>query len=105
MVPASLPREAGEEQYSARARAVRVGGRYALGLPWYRLQGSQAMGGGPMPDATPWEQSAQGGDGSDVVFAYRETLAAPGALIAQDDTTVRMRSLSEAISRAPAPAK
>lgn len=36
---ASLPAEAGDEKYSARARAVLAIGRYYLGLPLYRLQG------------------------------------------------------------------
>jgi len=62
--PATLPEEAGDEQYSARARAVVAIGRDDLGLPWSRLQGSQAMLGVPVPDATPWDQSAQGGDWS-----------------------------------------
>jgi hypothetical protein len=34
---ASLPPEAGEAKYSPRARAVRVVGRYYLGLPFYRI--------------------------------------------------------------------
>jgi hypothetical protein len=52
---AGLPGGVGEEKYSARARAGRVGSRYSLGLPGYRLQGYQAMLGGPGPEATPWE--------------------------------------------------
>jgi hypothetical protein len=34
MCTAPLPREAGEETYSLRARAVLVGGRDSLGLPF-----------------------------------------------------------------------
>jgi hypothetical protein len=30
-------------------------GRYYLGLPFYRVQGYQAMLGVPMPDATQWD--------------------------------------------------
>jgi hypothetical protein len=50
---AGLPEEAGEEQDSARARAVLVVSRYALGLPLSRLQGYQAMleGAGARRDA------------------------------------------------------
>jgi len=58
---APLPAEAGAEQDSARARAVLAMGRYSLGLPLSRLQGSQAMLGGPVPEATPWDQSEQVG--------------------------------------------
>lgn len=36
---APLPKEAGEEKYSPRARAVLVVSRYSLGLPFYRLEG------------------------------------------------------------------
>jgi len=90
---AALPREAGEEKYSARARAVLVVCRYYLGLPLNRLQGYQAMVGVPMPDATQWDQIEKVGDCSYVVFAYLETLAAQGELIYQDDTSVRILAL------------
>ncbi len=51
-----MPPEAGEEKYSTRARAVLAIGRYYLGLPFYRLQGYQAMLGVPVADATQWDQ-------------------------------------------------
>jgi len=92
---ASLPRDAGEEKYSARARAVLAVSRYYLGLPFYRLQGYQAMVGVPVPDATQWDQIEKVGDCSYVVFAYLETLAAQGELIYQDDTSVRILTLLE----------
>jgi hypothetical protein len=90
---APLPREAGEEKYSARARAVRAVCRYYLGLPLYRLQGYQAMLGVPVADATQWDQIEKVGDCSYVVFEYLETLAAQGELIYQDDTSVRILTL------------
>lgn len=90
---ATLPAEAGEEKYSARARAVLAIGRYSLGLPLYRLQGYQAMLGVPVPDATQWDQIEKVGDCSYGVFAYLERLAAQGELIYQDDTSVRILSL------------
>ncbi len=40
---APLPEEAGEAKYSARARAVLAVSRYYLGLPFYRVQGYQAV--------------------------------------------------------------
>jgi transposase len=91
---APLPREAGEEK--DRARAVLVVGRYYLGLPFYRIEGYQAMLGVPMPDATQWDQIEKVGDCCYVVFEYLETIAAQGELIYQDDTTVRMLSLLKA---------
>src|SRR6266853_4218925 len=93
MFTAPLPHEAGDEKYSARARAVLVVGRYYLGLPFYRLQGYQAMLGVPVPDATQWDQIEKVGDCGYVVFEYLETLAAQGELIYQDDTSVRILSL------------
>jgi hypothetical protein len=67
-------------------------GRYDLGLPLSRLQGSQAMLGVPVPDATPWDQSEKVGDCRSGVLASRERLAAQGELISQEDTSVRMLS-------------
>ena len=92
---AALPDEAGTEKYSARARAVFAVSRYDLGLPFYRLQGYQAMLGVPVADATQWDQIEQVGDCSYGVFAYLERLAAQGELIYQDDTSVRIVSLME----------
>ncbi len=90
---APLPHEAGVEKYSARARAVLVVGRYYLGLPFYRLEGYQAMLGVPMPDSTQWDQIERVGDCGYVVFEYLEFLAAQGELMHQDDTTVRILTL------------
>lgn len=93
IVTATLPEEAGDEKYSARARAVLAIGRYSLGLPLSRLQGYQAMLGVPVPDATQWDQIEKVGDCSSVVCESLERLAAQGELIYQDDTAVRMLSL------------
>lgn len=90
---APLPREAGVEKYSPRARAVLVVGRYYLGLPFYRLEGYQAMLGVPMPDATQWDQIERVGDCCYVVFELLETLAAQGELMHHDDTSVRILTL------------
>ena len=93
MFTAPLPRPAGAEKYSARARAVLAVSRYSLGVPGYRLQGYQAMLGVPVPDATQWDQIEQVGDCAYVVFAQMEKEAAQGELIFQDDTAVRILSL------------
>lgn len=90
---ASLPKTAGEEKYSPRARSVLVVSRYYLGLPFYRVAGYQAMLGVPVPDSTQWDQIEKVGDCCYVVFEYLETVAAQGELIYQDDTTVRILSL------------
>src|SRR2546427_6968564 len=59
---ARLPAGAGEEKYSAQARAVLAVSRDYLGIPGYRLQGFQAMLGGPGADAKEWGQIEGGGD-------------------------------------------
>jgi transposase len=90
---ASLPPEVGTAKDRARARAVLVVSRYYLGLPFYRLQGYQAMLGVPVPDSTQWDQIEKVGDCCYVVFDYLEFLAAQGELIHQDDTSVRIVTL------------
>jgi hypothetical protein len=92
---APLPDDAPAEKYSARARAVLTVGRYYLGLPFYRIEGYQAMLGVPVADATQWDQIERVGDSGYVVFAYLERLAAQGELIYQDDTPVRILSFMD----------
>jgi transposase len=90
---APLPKEAGEAKYSPRARAVLGVSRYYLGLPFYRVEGYQAMLGVPMPDSTQWDQIEALAACCYGVFALLETLAAQGELIHQDDTSVRILTL------------
>jgi transposase len=90
---APLPSEAGAQKYSPRARAVLGVSRYYLGLPFYRIEGYQAMLGTPMPDATQWDQIEMLAASCYGVFSYLETLAAQGELIHQDDTSVRILTL------------
>jgi hypothetical protein len=92
---ASLPDGTGKTKYSPRARAVLVVSRYYLGLPFYRLEGYQAMQGVPVADATQWEQIEAVAKCCYGVFGYLETLAAQGELIHQDDTTVRILTLMQ----------
>jgi transposase len=84
---------AGTEKYSARARAVLVLGRYYLGVPFYRLEGYQAMVGVPVSDATQWDQIERVADCAYPVFEHLKELAAQGEVIYQDDTHVRILSL------------
>jgi transposase len=90
---AGLPDDAGEDKYSARARAVLAVSRYYLGLPGYRVQGYQAMLGVPVPDATQWDQIEVVGDCAYKGFAQMEREAAQGELIFHDDTAVRILAL------------
>jgi hypothetical protein len=102
---ASVPVVAGAEKYTARARAILALGRYYLGLPWYRLEGFQALVGVPVADATQWEQAELVGDCSHPIFKCLETLAAQGEVIFQDDTPHRILTLIEENQQARARAQ
>jgi transposase len=102
---ASVPAAAGSEKYSARARAVLALARYYLGVPWYRLEGFQALVGVPMPDATQWDQVELVGDCAYPIFKYLERMAAQGEVIYQDDTPGRILTLIEENRVAAAQAK
>src|SRR5262249_9811610 len=86
---------AGAEKYSPRARAVLAVSRYYLGLPFYRVEGYEAMLRVPVPDATQWDQIELVADCSYRVFEVLERLAAQGELIHQDDTSVRILALMD----------
>jgi len=90
---ASVPVAAGREKYTARARAVLGLARDYVGLPWYRLEGFQALVGVPVPDATQWDQGEIVGDCRHPVFKYLEKLAAQGEVIFQEDTPGRVLAL------------
>jgi hypothetical protein len=92
---AAVPAAAGEEKYSARARAVLALTRYYLGVPWYRLESFQALVGVPVPDATQWDLVERVGDCTHPIFKYLERLAAQGEVIFQDDTPGRILTLIE----------
>jgi len=90
---ASVPAAAGTEKYTTRARAVLALARYYLGLPWYRLEGFQALVGVPVADATQWDQTEIVGDCSYPIFKWLEQEAAQGEVIFQDDTPQRVLAL------------
>jgi hypothetical protein len=102
---ASVPAAAGTEKYTARARAILALGRYYLGLPWYRLEGFQALVGVPVADATQWDQTELVGDCSHPIFKCLEKVAAQGEVIFQDDTPHRILSLIEKNQQARARAQ
>ena len=93
---AGVPAGGGAEQDSAQACAGLAVSRYSLGVPGERVQGAQAMRGGPGPDATQWEQIAVVGDCAYKVFAPMAREAAPGESLLHDDPAVRIVSLLKA---------
>jgi transposase len=90
---APLPARAGEEKYTARARAVLALSRYSLGVPFYRLEGFQALVGVPVADATQWDQAERVADCAYPVFEQMKYLAAQSEVIFQDDTHTRILAL------------
>jgi hypothetical protein len=102
---ASVPVGAGLEKYTPRARAVLALARYYLGLPWYRVEGFQALVGVPVADATQWDQVELVGDCSHPIFKCLEKLAAQGEVIFQDDTPHRILTLIEENQQARARAQ
>jgi hypothetical protein len=102
---ASMPVGAGPEKYPTRARAVWVLARYYVGLPWYRLEGLQAVVGVPVADATQWDQAELVGDWRHAIFKYLEKLAAQGEVIFQEDTPQRSLTLIEENQQAHARAQ
>jgi transposase len=102
---ASVPTAAGTEKYTARARAVLTLARYYLGLPWYRVEGFQAVVGIPVADATQWDQAELVGDCSHPIFKCLAKWAAQGEVIFQDDTPQRILTLIEENQQARARAQ
>src|SRR5512143_3875730 len=90
------------EKYSPRARAVIALGRYYLGLPFYRMEQYQALGGVPIADATLWDLAEQVADSAWPVCEALWALAAQGEGIFQDDTHVRILTLLAENRRADA---
>jgi hypothetical protein len=79
--------------------------RYYLGLPWYRLEGFQALVGVPVADATQWDLAEVVGDCSYPIFLQLEKDAAQGEVIFQDDTPHRILTLIEENQQARAQAQ
>jgi transposase len=102
---AAIPAAAGTDKYTARARAILALARYYLGLPWYRLEGVQALVGVPVADATQGDQAELVGDWSYPVFKCLATMAAQGEVIFQDDTPQRVLTLRKENQQARARAQ
>ncbi len=79
-----------------------AGAYYWIGQSHAQLgQPYQAILGGPVLDATPWEQLERVADCGSGVFAHLERLAAQGELLQQDDTSVRMLAFLKEHQTAP----
>ena len=88
------PPEAGLEKYAPSVGPMLGYLRFGGGLPHYRLDKMQADLGVRLPASTQWELMAKAGQALAPVHEALSTLAAQGQLIHNDDTTMRVQSLS-----------
>jgi transposase len=98
------PPEAGLEKYAPSVGPMLGYLRFGGGLPNYRLDKMQTDLGVRLPASTQWELMAQAGQALEPVQEALLTLAAQGHLIHNDDTPMRVQSLSrqtQAAAEAP----
>jgi len=82
-----------QAKYSEQAKAVLAYNHYGMGLPFHRIEHSQAMQGLPFPEATQWDQIAGLSPVVSAVFGALEHQGAQSRLIYQDDTSVKIQDL------------
>jgi len=85
-----LPKEAGDKKYDETAGAMISLLKYGSGLPMNRLDALQESLGVPLPASTQWEIIEKTADR--IYPAYQELIrcAAQGALLHNDDTTMKI---------------
>lgn len=91
---APAPPEAGLEKYAPSVGPMLGYLRFGGGMPHYRLDKIQTDLGVRLPASTQWELMAKAGQALEPVHEALRTLAAQGQLIHNDDTTMRVQSLS-----------
>ena len=96
------PPEVGPEKYDAESATMIGLCKYGTGLPFNRLENLQASLGIPLPAATQWEIVRETADVLEP--AWRELLsqAAQGQILHNDDTTMKVLSLSAMAADPPA---
>ncbi len=92
---AAAPPEAGLEKYDPNVGPMLGYLRFGGGLPHYRLDRMQSDLGVRLPASTQWELMAKAGPALEPVQEALITLAAQGHLIHNDDTTMRVQSLTK----------
>jgi len=94
---AAAPEGVGLEKYDANV-GVMVGLlRYGSGMPFLRLERLQENVGVPLPSSIQWEQANRAAEAFGPVVDHLIYLGAQAALVFTDDTTMRVRALSQAI--------
>ena len=92
---APTPPEAGEAKYDPQVGIMLGYLRFGTGMPHYRMDRMQADQGVRLPASTQWELMAQAGQALEPVHEALIALAAQGGLIHNDDTTMRVQSLTK----------
>jgi hypothetical protein len=92
------------ELQGAGAGGVRPGAGF-LGRAVVAVRKLPSAGGGPVPEATPWDQGEVVGACAYPLCKYWETMAAQGEVISQDATPGRILAWSEANQEVAAQAK
>ncbi len=93
---AKLPEEAGPDKYDPTVASIIATLRYGEGFPWNRIERVQKSGGIPLPASTQWDIVRKAISGA-IQAAYDHLLecGAQGELFHNDDTTMRVLSLTE----------
>ncbi len=96
---APAPEGMGEEKYDETATSMISMLRYGAGTPFYRLAKLQAGLGIPLPAATQWKLALEAAGLLEPAFQELLTWAAQGDVIYQDDTTMKVLSRPDLMTR------
>lgn len=102
---AKLPEEAGEEKFDASARAIMACLKYGSGMPFYRLEGIQENLKAPLPASTQWDEVEKLANQAHPIYPELIRQGAQGDVVHNDDTTMRVLSLSQEIASSDAERK
>ena len=95
---APAPPEAGLTKYDSSVGIMLVIMRYGAGLPMYRMDKWQIYFGVPLPAATQWELIVETSKAPRQIYDALILAAAQGQLVHNDDTPMRVQSLSQEIA-------
>jgi transposase len=96
---AEAPEGVGEKKYDESAAAMIGLLRYGTGVPFNRLAGLEGSLGIPLPPATQWEIVAETAKLIRPAFDELVRQAAPGEVLYNDDTTMKILALARASPR------
>src|ERR1700761_517635 len=91
---AEEPEGIGPDKYDATAVAMIAQLKYGTGVPFTRLEGMEAQMGIPLPAATQWELVQQAAASLTPAFEQLIWQAAPGEVLHNDDTGMRILRLA-----------